>query len=192
MGATPLPTLATAADLANLPEEAAAEVVGGEVVYKASPSFSHGYVQGQLGGFLRFGAGGRGSRGWFLVTEPDIELEPHEVYRPDLAGWRRERVPEIPKEVPVRLRPDWVCEVLSPSTAGRDLSTKLRSYHRNEIPHYWVVDPEHQTLVIYRRQADTYAIARSAGITETIQAEPFDVELPIALLFADLEASEDE
>jgi len=181
-----VPALATAADLARIPPERGAEVVEGHVVYKASPSFSHGYVQGQIGGLLRFGSGGRGATGWWLVTEPDVELEAHEVYRPDLAGWRRERVPSIPTEVPIRLRPDWVCEVLSPSTAGRDLSAKLRGYHRSGIPHYWVVDPEHHTLVIYRWQSDTYAVAGSAGLGDTIQAEPFAVDLSVAQLFGDL------
>ena len=83
------------------------------------------------------------------MTEVEIELETHHVYVPDVSGWRRDRVSERPTGRPVRARPDWVCEVLSPANARQDLVTKLRSYHACAIPHYWIVDPERQLLTVH-------------------------------------------
>jgi Uma2 family endonuclease len=115
---------ATAADLAALPDDARAELVGGEIVQKANPGFEHGDAQGSLCELLKppFQRGRGGPGGWWIVTEVEVEFGAHDVYRPDVAGWRRERVPERPRGRPVRIRPDWICEVLSASTAARDLA----------------------------------------------------------------------
>lgn len=176
---------ATAADLEEMERH---EVVGGEVHEKAAPSAEHGTAQFSLGHFLwpfdRAGGGRPG--GWWIVTEVEIELETHEVYVPDLTGWRRERVPERPRGRPVRDRPDWVCEILSRATARRDLGDKLRSFHRAGVPHYWVVDPAHETLTVHRWHQDGYLVAQTAARGETVRAEPFEaIELPVGLLFGD-------
>jgi Uma2 family endonuclease len=177
---------ATAADLAGLERH---EVIEGIVEEKAAPTFEHGESQivlgALLGPYLGRGGGGRPG-GWWLATEVEIELETHHVYLPDIAGWRRDRVSERPSGRPVRLRPDWVCEILSPSTANRDLGAKLRAYHRSGVPHYWVVDPEHATLTVHRWHAEGYLVALTAGAAETVRAEPFsEVELRVGLLFGD-------
>jgi Uma2 family endonuclease len=117
--ADPSRHLATAADLLATPEGRAVEIVGGEIVDKAMPSFEHGSAQSGLSGAL-FGfrgppGGTQGPGGWWLATEVDVEYETHEIYRHDLVGWRRDRVASKPSERPVTLRPDWVCEVLSAS-----------------------------------------------------------------------------
>ena len=180
---------ATAVDLAALPPGTRAEVVAGEVVDKASPSFEHGDAQGVLVGLLapfRRRAGGPGPGGWWLGTEIEIELETHEVYVPDLVGWRRERVPERPTGRPIRTRPDWVCEILSPSTAARDLVSKHRTLHRCGVPHYWVIDPERETLTVQRWQEHGYLVVVTAGRSDVIHAEPFEAtELRVGLLFGD-------
>lgn len=184
MASSPATRLATAADLAALPEEAGGEVVEGEIVYKASPSFEHGAAQGALVGQLMFGGGGRDGRRWWLATEVEIELAAHEIYRPDIVGWRRDRVVTRPSGTPVRERPDWVCEVLSPSTAGRDLSKKRSGYHRAQVPHYWVVDPEHATVTVHRWHADGYLAVQTATVSDVIMLEPFlDAEIVIGSLF---------
>ncbi len=180
------PTLATAADLAALPEDARVEVVGGEIVQKAAPSFEHGDAQGSLTALLKppfqYGSGGPG--GWWIGTEVEIELEAHEIYLPDVAGWRRERVPERPKGRPIRVRPDWVAEVLSPTTAKRDLGPKLLAYHRGGVPHYWIIDAEHELLTVYRWSHEGYVVHLTAGRTDRMRAAPFeDVEIEVALLF---------
>lgn len=176
------PTLATAADIEELEHH---EVVSGEIVQKASPSMRHGVVQANLVGYLfpfqrRRGGGGGG---WWLVPECTIELDCHEVYQPDIAGWRVERLPTVPNEFPVRLPPDWVSEVLSPSTAGRDLSAKRRGYHRAKVMHYWIVDPFNQTLSVLRWRESEYALIQAAGPGEVMRAEPFEaVELDVSAL----------
>ena len=123
---------ATAADLAALPGDARAEVIRGTIVEKASPSFEHGHAQISIGEILKgpFQRGRGGPGGWWIVTEVEVEFETHEVYRPDLSGWRRDRVPERPRGFPVHIRPDWLCEVLSVTTAANDLGPKLRTHHQ--------------------------------------------------------------
>jgi Uma2 family endonuclease len=174
---------ATAADI----HDERQEVVRGELVRKASPSLVHGDIQGAVYAML-FGFRGRGRAGtpggWWLGTEVEIELETHEVYLPDVAGWRIERVPEQPRERPVRIAPDWVCEVLSPSTTGRDLGHKQRTYHRARVGHYWIVDPIEHVLSIYRWQENGYLLALVAGPEDIVRAEPFDaIELDAGDLF---------
>src|SRR5207244_12469360 len=102
----------------------------------------------------------------------EVELETHEVYRPDVVGWRRQHVPERPSGRPIRVRPDWVAEVLSTSNAAIDLGTKLLSYHRAAVPHYWIVDPEHETLTVYRWTAEGYVVLLTAGRSEHVRAAP--------------------
>jgi len=132
--------------------------------------------------------GGRAPGGWWILTEVEIAIEPHEVYRPDVVGWRRERMPEIPQESPISLRPDWICEVLSHSSARNDLVKKMRVYHRASVPHYWIVDPDRETLSVYRFTADGYLMALMAEPGEPVRAEPFgDVELDVGALFGDEE-----
>jgi Uma2 family endonuclease len=181
---------ATAATLAAL-GDAAAEIIHGAVVYKAEPSAEHGDAQLGLGEIIRGRfhgppGGPRGPGGWWIVTEVEVELEDHEVYRPDLVGWRRDTMPERPRGRPIRVRPDWVCEVLSTSNAATDLVTKLAVYHRNGVPHYWIVDPATETLTVHRFTADGYLIALRAARPEVVRAEPFDaIELHVGSLFGD-------
>src|SRR5690606_27810064 len=136
------PPKATFKDLALLPEEVRAEIVDGEIVEKAAPSFEHANTQLGLGSLIRVefhgDRGGPRSGGWWILSEVDVELEAHDVYRPDLAGWKRESLPAQPVGRPVRVRPDWVCEVLSRSNAQNDLVKKFRGYHRAGVPHYWI------------------------------------------------------
>ncbi|HWN67575.1 MAG TPA: Uma2 family endonuclease [Haliangium sp.] len=175
---------ATAADIELLERH---EVVRGEIVRKALPVFRHSFVQGRivvaLAGFHGQGSGAQSPGGWWLGTEPTIELALHEVYQPDVAGWRLEHVPEL-DEYPIRLVPDWVCEILSPSTADRDLGHKLRAYHRAHVGHYWIVEPTTQTLTVYRWQEASYTTALTARAGERVRAEPFDaIEIALASVF---------
>jgi Uma2 family endonuclease len=177
---------ATAADLVGRER---CEVIDGTVEPKAAPSFEHGDAQivlgGLLGGYRGPGGGGRPG-GWWLATEVEVELETHQVFLPDVAGWRRDRVPERPSGRPVRIRPDWICEILSPSTAARDLGAKLRTYHHAGLPHYWIVDPEHQTLTVHRWHAEGFLVVLTAARGELVRAEPFvELELPVGALFGD-------
>ena len=182
----------TLADFWAIPEEERFhELISGELMPKAVPSGAHGRAQASLVGnvhsrFQRKPGGGGGPGGWWISVEVEILLDSGDLVRPDVVGWRRERSPEHPLGTPVRLRPDWVCEVLSPSNASRDTVAKLRLYHRVEIPHYWIVDPQEQTLTVMRWSADGYVTRQSAERGEVVRAEPFDaIEIAVGTLFGD-------
>jgi len=183
--------LATFADLAALGDEFRGEVIHGMIVEKAAPSGEHSVAQLRFGRVLgpydgRGGGGSRGPGGWWFASEADIELAPHEVYRPDVCGWRRERMPQMPKGRPISLRPDWVCEILSPSNQRQDLSTKLLAYHSFKVPHYWIVNPMGEVLVVHRWSEQGYVTVLAAGRGERVRAEPFDaIDLEIGVLFGD-------
>ena len=167
-----------------LSDELACEVVGGEIVQKAKASPEHGSAQVALGGLLFPPFGSSRSRGpgvWWLMSEVEVEYETHEVYRHDLVGWRRSRAATRPAGRPVKLRPDWVCEILSTSNASNDTVRKLRTLHRHEVPHYWLLDPERLTLTVLRWTPEGYLEALAAAAPETIRAEPFEaIELSLA------------
>jgi Uma2 family endonuclease len=186
--ATARPELATAADLGVLPGQVRAEVIHGVIVEKASPSAEHGVAQLAFGAMLkrRFQRqpGGRWPGGWWFGTEIEVEYETHEVYRHDVVGWRRDRVPQLPSGRPVRTRPDWACELLSPSNAKRDLVDKFQVLHANEVPHYWIADPVEKVLVVHRWESRGYLVALTAGLGDVVRAEPFaSAELRVSVLF---------
>lgn len=195
MAAPNRPKPATFADLAGVGDDVSAEIINGEIVEKASPTMEHGRSQQTVGMFLgrRFDRrpGGRWPGGWWFGTEVDVQYEAPQVYRHDGVGWRRDRVPTCPSGRPILIRPDWVCELLSPSNEKRDLVDKMRVLHRAGVPHYWIGNPEEKTLVIHRWSEGGYLIALTAVSGETVRAEPFDaVELRVGILFGDEEDDE--
>ena len=179
----------TVADWLALPADARFELIDGELVEKAAPTFEHGLAQGCTVGELRQAFGRRGGPnrpgGWWLATEVDILLDGR-GYRPDIAGWGRERAAAPLKERPVTLRPDWICEIVSESNRGVDTVTKLRRYHQAGVPHYWILDQVDRTLSVHRHTADGYLVALRAEGHERVRAEPFDaIELHVAVLLGD-------
>ena len=181
---------ATVADWLAAPEDARLELIDGELIPKAAPSYEHGRAQGHthgalVGPFDRRAGGPAGPGGWWLATEVDILLDGR-GYRPDIAGWRRDRVATMPRERPVTLRPDWLCEIVSESNRATDTVKKLRRYHLAGVPHYWIVDQVERTLTVHRHHADGYVIALRAEADERVRAEPFDaIELSVAFLLGD-------
>ncbi len=174
--------------LAIAEEQRFHELLGGEIVEKATPSGEHGDAQAGVVGAVRLpyhrppGSGGPG--GWWIATEVEVLLAGGDLVRPDVGGWRRDRVPDRPIGSPVRERPDWVCEVVSPSNANTDTVTKLRIYHTSRIPHYWIVDPRDATLTVMRWNEAGYTTVLRAERGETVRAEPFEaVEIAVASLF---------
>lgn len=179
---------ATFADLLALPDHVRAEVIHGSIVEKASPSGEHGTSQLAIGIVLgrRFQRrpGGRWPGGWWFVSEAEVEYETHEIYVHDAAAWRRERMPEQPTGRPLRIRPDWACEILSPSNAKRDLVDKFQTLQRTGVPHYWVIDPIEHTLIVHRWHSAGYLVVLTASVGDVVRAEPFEaVELRVATLF---------
>ncbi|MCX4248058.1 Uma2 family endonuclease [Paraliomyxa miuraensis] len=180
--------LATLDDLLAIPEtQRFHELIEGVLVEKEAASGKHGEAQLSLGillrPFRRGGAGGPG--GWLFASEVEVWFSERTTLRPDVAGWRRERLPELPAEVPVRTIPDWVCEILSTNRAN-DLVRKKRIYHQHRIPHYWVIDPEAEMLTVYRHTPEGYLEVLVAVRGETVHAEPFAArELSVGVLFGD-------
>jgi Uma2 family endonuclease len=180
---------ATIADLLAIPEDRRRhEIVSGELVEKEPASGRHGAAQGRL--FRRLAPydrrpGGRWPGGWWFATEVEVWFEDTEVFRPDVAGWRRERLAELPSEVPITVRPDWICEILSKNRRN-DLIRKKRVYHRHEVGYYWIVDPLEETLAAYRWHVDGYVEILVADRHERIRAEPFEaIDFRLGVLFGD-------
>jgi Uma2 family endonuclease len=182
---------ATEADFFAIPEdERFHELFGGEIVDKALPSGRHGAAQLRLGSSIqaynRRTDDPEGPGGWRFASEVEVRLAEGVIVRPDVAGWRRERLPAFPATGPVEVRPDWVCEILSRSNAARDLWDKLRLYHHAGVPHYWVLDPDHRTLRVHRLTEPGYQVVLDVGHDAVVRAEPFErVELVVAELFDD-------
>jgi Uma2 family endonuclease len=182
---------ATIDDLLAIPEEGRYhELIGGELIEKAAPSGEHANAQAGLIGALRApfhrkpGQGGPG--GWWILTEVEVLVVSGDVVRPDLAGWRRETCSDRPTGFPVKQRPDWICEVVSPGDARRDTVRKLRLYHRLAVPYYWLVDPVQATLTVLRWSEAGYLTLLTAERGENVRAEPFEaIEIAVGTLFGD-------
>lgn len=162
-----------------------AEVLAGTLCLQPRPRFRHARAASRLGVLLGpADMEGEGVGGWIILDEPELHLQ-DDILVPDLAGWRRETMPELPDEPFTRLRPDWLCEVLSRSTEQRDRSDKLPVYAREGVQHIWFVDPEIQTLEVLRLDGDTYRIIRTERGSDTCRLEPFEeIELSLAKLWS--------
>jgi Uma2 family endonuclease len=177
---------ATYDDLLKVPESKVAELINGALYEFARPRSMHANASSTLGGLLelpfRRGRGGPG--GWILLDEPELHLG-SDVLVPDLAGWRRSTMPELP-DVPFHtLAPDWVCEVLSPSTAAIDRSEKMPIYAAHRVGHLWLVDPAIQTLEVLRLDGVSFRAIATHAWECTVRAEPFDaVELTLGDLWS--------
>ncbi len=186
---SPSRALATFEDLAASPGPDRLEVIGGDLVHKAAPSPSHAFAEMKLGALVdpfNRRPGERGPGGWWLFTEIHVEYRTHEIYCHDAAGWRRDRVAERPRDWPVRVAPDWVCEIVSPRHEKTDLVDKPRVLHAQHVPYYWVIDPEERLLLVHRWSANGYTVITRATATDTVRAEPFDaIELAVGELFGD-------
>jgi len=182
---------ATAADLAaQHGEDSKYEIIHGEMLEKAMPRPLHQLLEGKLQTVLghRFDRkpGGKWPGGWWIRPELHVQYESHEIFCHDLCGYRRDHHAEIPLAWPVKLRPDWVCELLSPNHEKRDLHDKRRVLEAAGVPYYWIVNPEEKLLMVYRFENGGYALILSATSGDVIHAEPFDaVELRASALFGD-------
>ena len=180
---------ATVADLLAIPEEHRRhELIDGVLVEKEAASGRHGGAQvriaRRLGPYDRR-PGGSSPGGWWFATEVEIQLADTQVFRPDVAGWRRERMSALPSEVPIAIRPDWICEILS-TNKRNDLIKKKRAYHVHGVGHYWLVDPTDETLAVHRWHPDGYVEVLIADRDERVRAEPFEaIEIRVAVLFGD-------
>jgi Uma2 family endonuclease len=168
---------ATYEDLMRVPDHLVAEIIDGELITTPRPALPHARAEivigRDLGPFDRRPGGPDAPGGWWILPEPELHLA-EDVIVPDLAGWRRERMPVIPNAPAVTLAPDWVCEVISPRTGRIDRSRKMGIYAREGVRHLWFVDPLARTLEAYRLDGERWVVASTHGGAETVRAEPFE------------------
>jgi Uma2 family endonuclease len=170
-------------DLYKLPENMTGEIIDGELHAYPRPHYRHAKSASILNGELippyYFGRGG-GPGGWIILIEPEVMLGEN-LLVPDLTGWKKERLPKLPKENWTSVPPDWICEILSPSTRGYDRIKKMPIYGRFEVKHVWLLDPLERTLEIYQLENGRWVVIGLYGENDRVKAEPFtEVEINLA------------
>jgi len=183
----PLDRPATYEDLVKVPDICVAEIVDGELHVSPRPAPRHARAGSSLGVLVGgpYDSGRGGPGGWWILDEPELHLG-GDVLVPDLAGWRRARMPRLPDTAYFPLAPDWVCEILSPSTASLDRVKKLTIYAREQVAHAWLIDPVARTLEVLRVEAGRWTILATHTGSEVVRADPFaEIELELESLWAD-------
>lgn len=176
---------ATYADLCAVPDNFVAEILGGELYASPRPAFPHARAAGVLLHTLSgpFEDGENGPGGWWFLIEPELHFGA-DVVVPDIAGWRRERMPVVPAVPHYTLAPDWLCEVLSPSTEAIDRRKKLPISAREGVGHVWLVEPLLQTLEVLRLESQHWSLVAEHEGDAKVRAEPFDaIELKLRALW---------
>jgi Uma2 family endonuclease len=168
------------------PDHLVAEIIHGVLHLSPRPASPHARAASSLGisvgGPFDRGMGGPG--GWIILDEPELHLH-DEIVVPDLAGWRRERMPEMPHVAFFELAPDWICEVLSPSTTITDRQEKMPLYARAGVTHAWLVDPIARTLEAFRLEHERWTPTVTWQGDVSVSVEPFDaVPLELGALWA--------
>lgn len=184
--AQPLKTGATYDDLCAVPENFVAEIFDGELYATPRPAVPHTHTASVLGFELGgpFHRGRNGPGGWWIFVEPELHFG-NDVLVPDLAGWRRERLPTLPTTPYFTQAPDWICEVLSPSTESLDRVKKLRIYAGAGVEHAWLVNPALQTLEVLTLASGRWTLVATHEGSVNVRAEPFDaIELELGALWA--------
>ena len=166
---------ATYQDVLDAPAHRVAEIVDGTLHTQARPAMPHALASSRLGGELTgpFDRGRGGPGGWWIIFAAELHLG-EEIVVPDRAGWRRERMPDYPYTAYVTLAPDWVCEVLSPTTRRLDLHGKRPVYAREGVGHLWLVDPLDRTLEAFELRDGHWTLIATAKDDEPISIRPFD------------------
>lgn len=166
---------ATYRDIEALAPHLVGELVAGELFVSPRPAIPHAIAHSELGYELigPFSRGRGGPGGWWIFDEPELHFGA-DVLVPDLAGWRRPRLPSPPTGAAFTIAPDWVCEVLSPSTASFDRVRKLAVYGRESVRWVWLLDPLARTLEVLRWEGKAWVVAGNYGGDQVIEAEPFE------------------
>lgn len=169
------PKPATYADIEALPPHVVGEIIFGSLETHPRPARRHSMAATRLGGIIghSFDFGDSGPGGWIFIAEPELHLGPH-VLVPDVAGWKAERFTETDEGPWYEVAPDWICEILSPSTAKKDRGDKMRIYATYQVAHLWLLDPKDRLLEVFQRQDSNWLRTHSFADTEDVQAPPFD------------------
>lgn len=178
---------ATYEDVLAAPSNMVAEILGGELRLSPRPALPHAAAASALGEELGppFKRGRGGPGGWLILHEPELHLG-GDILVPDLAAWRRERLPVVPREPYLTLSPEWVCEVSCPSTEQRDRTDKLAIYARAEVRYAWLVNPDQRLLEVHALRSEGWVRIGANRENDRVRAQPFDaIELDLAVLWMD-------
>ncbi|MYE02142.1 MAG: Uma2 family endonuclease [Alphaproteobacteria bacterium] len=176
---------ATYRDVLDAPPHKVAEIIAGELHLQPRPTSLQTLARSRLGGSLQgpFGSGRGGLGGWWIVFEPELHLG-GDILVPDLAGWRRTTMPDYPDAPFFTVAPDWVCEVLSPSTRSLDLGGKREIYAREGVKHLWFVEPVGRSLQAFELQAEGWVALGAVHGADTVSLPPFgDIGFPLDALW---------
>jgi Uma2 family endonuclease len=173
---------ATYEDLFRVPDPMVAEIVDGELFASPRPRPRHAVAASVLGADLNgpYQQGRGGPGGWWILDEPELHFG-GDILVPDIAGWRRHRLPAMPDEAYFTVAPDWVCEVISPHNERHDRDRKMPVYARERIGHAWLVDPLERTVEVMRLVRGEWLLVRTFRDSEPFRSEPFEeieVDLP--------------
>jgi Uma2 family endonuclease len=176
--------------LCALPEDLVGEILDGRLYTQPRPTGPHALAAAGLSGELYgpFHRGSSGPGGWWILPEPELHfLRDVEVDVPDLAGWRRARMPRVPRGHRFEIVPDWVCEILSGSTESKDRDIKMPIYAKYGVPHAWLLDPRKRTIEVYRLvQQEWHEVGRFIG-DRPVRIPPFDaVPVDLGALWTDV------
>ncbi len=179
---------ATYQDLHDLPENMIGEIINGEMIATPRPSVRYTHAASILGGEIvppyQLGRGG-GPGGWVILPETEVMLGDN-LLVPDFAGWRKERFPGVPKKNWISVVPDWICEILSPSTMRADKVRKMPIYAQHEIPFLWLIDPGARTLDVFRLSSGQWILSGTYVEDDKVRAMPFvEIEIELGNLWAE-------
>jgi len=174
--ALPAEREATYEDLFDLPDNMVGQIIHGQLIVQPRPAPKHILASSRLGAeiegkYRRNGNGG--SDNWWILDEPELHIGGH-ILVPDLAGWRRERLPVLPETAYFTITPDWICEVLSPSTAKLDRAIKMPIYAQIGVKFVWLVDPSIQLLEVFELQNNRWILSTVYQENDIVTAPPFD------------------
>lgn len=169
------PGLPTLDDLDALPSHIKGEIIEGVLYTMTRPRGPHQRTALLLGSDLSgpFDDGRGGPGGWWILPEPGIQLPGTPEIAPDIAGWRRAKLPRLPEDAPIRVVPDWVCEILSPSTRRHDQLVKKPYYAKIGVSHHWLIDLAAHTLTAYRLESGQWLELGVFGDEREARIEPF-------------------
>src|SRR5262245_45005395 len=183
-----VPPLATYADLLALPDDVRGEILSGQIVTSPSALPRHSRVQRAVSRFVGGpfddddGRGGPG--GWWILVEVDVALGPHDIVRPDVAGWRRERLPQPADIRPIEGVPEWLCGIISPSTGARDRVHNRNLYARTGVPFYWLMDPVARVLEALELRNGAWFETGAYSDAHNVRIPPFEaIELEVGRFF---------
>jgi Uma2 family endonuclease len=162
-------------DLLALPENEIGEIIHNVLYSQPRPAPKHARAYSVLGGKLgdSYDWGGGGPGGWWIIDEPELHLQGH-ILVPDLAGWRKESMPELPDTAWFEIVPEWTCEILSPSTAQKDRMIKMPLYAELGVEHFWLVDPDFKTLEVHQLENQRWSLMAGLKEDDQVRAVPFD------------------